>query len=57
MESANPKKLRFQVNTLYLDDEYVVKRTAYKNRLYIYIYKYKFPRLYNVLAIRVMVHE
>jgi hypothetical protein len=57
MESKNLKKYKFSLNTLYVDGNYIVKRTSVNNRLYIYIYTYKFPRYYQILALRVMVYE
>jgi hypothetical protein len=57
MDNKNPKKYKFSLNTLYMDGDYIVKRTSYNNRLYIYIYTYRFPKIYQVLALRVMVHE
>ena len=57
VDNAKLKKYKFKVNTLYLDGDYLIKRSAYKNRLYIYIYKYRFPSFHNIIALRVIVSE
>ena len=57
VDNAKPKNYKFTVNTLYLDGDYLIKRTTYKNRLYIYIYKYRFPSFHNIIALRVVVNE
>lgn len=55
MSIEKPKK--FRLETLFLDDDYSVKRSQYKNTLYIYIYKKSLLSLNNVVAVKVIVVE
>ena len=60
VDPTNPKKYKFKVSTLYIGDGYVVKRSQYNDRLYIYVYKARsslIPSVENVLALRVVVYE
>jgi hypothetical protein len=50
-----PKKFMF--TTLFVDNDYYVKRSQYKNTLYIYVYKKGFLSFNNVVAVKVVVNE
>jgi len=53
--SEKPKK--YLMNTLYVDDDYHVRRSQYKNTLYIYVYKRSFVNYYVVVALKVIALE
>jgi hypothetical protein len=57
VKTTNPKRYRFSVNTLYIDGDFIIKRTQYNDRLYIYIYKKSFPFYRNIIGLRVIVNE
>lgn len=55
MSSGKPKK--YMLETLFVDDDYYVKRSQYKNTLYIYVYKKTLLSFSNVVALKVVVNE
>ena len=51
------KQKKFILTTLFIDDDYCVKRSQYKNTLYIYVYKKALLHFNNVVAVKVVVSE
>jgi len=55
LNEGKPKK--FMLKTLFVDNDYYVKRSQYKNTLYIYVYKKALLHFNNVVAVKVVVNE
>jgi len=55
LSSEKPKK--YLTNTLFIDDDYQVRRSQYKNTLYIYVYKRAALRQHLIVALKVIALE
>ena len=57
MSAANLKKYKFSIETVFSNNDIYVKRTAYKNALYLYIYKKSLLGDSLLVGLKVSVYE
>ena len=51
------KTKKYSLETMYVEDDYWVRRSQFKNTLYIYVYKRSFVNYYVVVALKVIALE